>query len=127
MANPVEKFDPVSNLVIGAAIEVHRILGPGFRESVYHKALGRELELRNIKFVREPSIKVDYKAVNVGTHEPDFVVEDEVVVELKVVEKITDVHVVQLISSMKATGKNVGLILNFAKKTLKEGIRRVVL
>ncbi|MBM4050002.1 MAG: GxxExxY protein, partial [Planctomycetes bacterium] len=98
-----------------------------FRESVYHKALAREMELRGIKFVSEPSLKVDYKGVNVGTHEPDFVVEDEVVVQLKVAEAINDVHVVQLVSSLKATGKKIGLILNFAKKTMREGIRRVVL
>jgi len=122
-----EEFDRVSNLVIGAAIEVHRVLGPGFRESVYHKALAREMELRGIKFVSEPSLKVDYKGVNVGTHEPDFVVEDEVVVQLKVAEAINDVHVVQLVSSLKATGKKIGLILNFPKKTMREGIRRVVL
>jgi len=122
-----EEFDRVSNLVIGAAIEVHRVLGPGFRESVYHKALAREMELRGIKFVSEPSLKVDYKGVNVGTHEPDFVVEDEVVVQLKVAEAINDVHVVQLVSSLKATGKKIGLILNFAKKTMREGIRRVAL
>lgn len=103
------------------------MLGPGFRESVYHKALAREMELRGIRFVSEPSIKVDYKDVNVGTHEPDFVAEDTVVVELKVAESILDVHVVQLVSSMKATGKRIGLILNFAKKTMKEGVRRVVL
>lgn len=122
-----EEFDRVSNLLIGAAIEVHRVLGPGFRESVYHKAFALEMELRGIKFVSEPSLKVDYKGVNVGTHEPDFVVEDEVVVQLTVAEAISDVHVVQLVSSLKATSKKIGLILNFAKKTLREGIRRVVL
>lgn len=121
------EFDAISKSIIGAAIEVHRILGPGFRESVYHKALARELTLRGISFVSEPSVKVEYKDVNVGTHEPDFLVADEVVVELKVVECILDVHVVQVVSSMRATGKRTGLILNFAKKTMKEGIRRVVL
>ena len=120
-------FDPVSKAIIGAAIEVHRVLGPGFRESVYHKALARELTLRGIPFVSEPSVRVEYKDINVGTHEPDFLVWDEVVVELKVVETILEAHVVQVVSSMRATGKSIGLILNFAKKSMKEGIRRVVL
>ena len=120
-------FDRISKAVIGAAIEVHRVLGPGFRESVYQKALARELQLRGLHFVSEPRVPVLYKEVNVGTHAPDFIVEETVGLELKAVETILDVHVSQLVSSMKATNLKIGLILNFSKKTVKEGIRRVVL
>ena len=122
-----EEFDDVSRAVIGAAIEVHRILGPGFRESVYQKALAKEMELRGLSFVSEPRVTVTYKNTNVGTHAPDFIVEETVALELKTVEAILDVHVSQLVSSMRATGLKIGLVLNFSKKTLKEGLRRVIL
>src|SRR2546426_943071 len=97
------EFDEISRAVIGAAIEVHRILKPGFRESVYQKALAREMQLRGLQFVSEPRVPVSYKDVNVGTHAPDFIVEENVALELKAVETILDVHVSQLVSSMKAT------------------------
>jgi GxxExxY protein len=127
LESEVREFDEVSRAVIGAAIEVHRVLGPGFRESVYQKALEREFELRGIQFRAVPRMPVSYKGMNVGTHAPDFVVQELVAVELKAVEAIADVHVSQLVSSMRATGLRIGLVLNFSKGTMKEGIRRVVL
>jgi len=95
--------------IIGAAIEVHRILGPAFKESVYQVALAHELILRGIKFEREKTISVIYKGVIAGKHKLDFLVDDNVIVELKIVEAISDVHVSQVISYLAASSKKVGL------------------
>jgi GxxExxY protein len=113
--------------IISAAIEVHRQLGPAYRESVYQIALAHEFDLRQIPFEREKTISVDYKGIIAGTHKLDFLVKDKVVVELKVVEAIADVHVSQLISYLAASKKKVGLILNFAAERLVDGIKRIVL
>ena len=115
------EFDEVSRAVIGATIEERRVLGPGFRETVYQKALARELQLRGLHFVSETRVPVTYKDVNVGTNAPDFIVEAQVALALKAVVTILDVHVSQLVSSMKATNQRIGLILNFSKKNHERG------
>ena len=113
--------------IIGAAIEVHRELSPAYKESVYQIALAHELTLRGIPFEREKAISVTYKGIVAGRHKLDFLVDDSVVVELKVVEAILDVHVSQVISYLAASQKKVGLILNFAAERLVDGIKRIVL
>ena len=110
--------------IIAAAIEVHRILGPGFLESAYHKALEKELSFRYISHESEKSIKVFYKNEIVAEHKLDMFVEDKVVVELKTVKEISDVYISQVVAYLKATNTRVGLILNFSKPRLE--IKRVV-
>lgn len=113
--------------IISAAIEVHRELGSAYKESVYQIALAHEFNLRKIPFEREKAISVTYKVIVAGTHKLDFLVDDKVVVELKVVQAILDVHVSQVISYLAASKKKVALILNFAAERLVDGIKRIVL
>lgn len=113
--------------IISAAIEVHRQLGPAYKESVYQVALAHEFNLRGIPFEREKTISVTYKGITAGTHKLDFLVKDKVVVELKVVDALSDVHVSQVLSYLAASQKKVGLILNFAAERLVDGVKRIVL
>jgi GxxExxY protein len=113
--------------VIGAAIEVHRALGPGFLEAVYEEALCYELELRNIVFLRQHSIAVQYKGRLIGEGRIDILVENCLVVELKAVDDLIGVHTAQVISYLKATQLHLGLLINFKTQVLKSGgIKRVV-
>lgn len=114
--------------VIGAAIEVHRELGPGLLESAYQACLARELSLRNIGFEQQKALPVSYKgeAIDCG-YRLDFVVDDKLVIELKAVEALHDVHDAQLLTYLKLTGCKVGLLINFNVAVLKNGIRRRVL
>ena len=113
--------------IIAAAIEVHQHLGPAYHESIYQVALAHELSLRHIRFEREKPIDVSYKGIPVGKYRLDFLVSDQVVVELKAIQAISDVHLSQILSYLNATQKIVGLILNFAQARLVDGIKRVVL
>ena len=117
----------LTSRVIQAAIEVHRLLGPGYLESIYGDALTHEFNLRDIPFEREKAIQVQYKGVIVGEHRLDFLVAGRVVVELKGVSRFHEAFRAQVISYLKATGLKVGLLLNFGMPTMKEGITRVVL
>ena len=118
------EFEALSKKVIGAAIEVHRELGPGFLESIYEEALKIELSEHDLTFESQKEIKIEYLGVVVGTHRLDLVVENAIILELKAVSDLADIHFAQLRSYLKATGLKVGLLLNFAKPTLE--IRRVV-
>jgi GxxExxY protein len=114
--------------IIGAAIEVHRHLGPGLLESVYQISLARELTLRNIPFRREVNIPVMYKGEPLDANfRADFIVADRVILELKAIEKLLPVHEAQLITYMKLASCSVGLLINFNVTVLKEGIIRRVL
>lgn len=118
----------ISKHVIGAAIDVHRILGPGLLESAYEACLCHELELRNIRFARQADIPVEYKGVNLECgYRIDLLVEDKIIVELKSVEKLMPIHDAQLLSYLKLTGCTVGLLINFNVPVLKQGVRRKVL
>jgi GxxExxY protein len=120
-------LDLITERVIGCAIEVHRTLGPGFHESIYEKALCLELERRGIRFLRQVPIAVAYKGDLVGELRLDLMVEDAIIVEVKAVERFDPIHSAQLASYLKATGRRVGLLINFNVRVLKAGIRRVVL
>lgn len=109
--------------IIGAAIEVHRALGPGFLESVYENAVSIELAERGLPFVRQMTVPIRYRNAEVGAHVLDLLVEDQIVVELKAIRSLEDIHYVILRSYLKATGREHGLLLNFAKPTLE--IKRV--
>lgn len=113
--------------IIGAAIEVHRALGPGLLESVYEECLAVELDLRRLRFERQRQIPITYKGRRVGTDlKIDLWVERQVVVELKTVEKILPVHESQLLTYLRLTKTPVGLLLNFNVPVLKDGIKRMV-
>jgi len=114
----------LSKKIIGAAIRVHRELGPGFLESIYEEALKVEFSEQGLHFDSQKEIKIEYLGVEVGTHRLDLIVENEIIVELKAVKELGDIHFVQLRSYLKATGLKVGLLLNFSKPTLE--VKRVV-
>ncbi|MBU0616447.1 MAG: GxxExxY protein [Planctomycetes bacterium] len=124
---PTECEDALAHEVIGAAIEVHRILGPGLLESIYEEALCIELTERRIPFVRQKRIDLMYKGHTIGAGRLDLLVGDALVVELKTVEALTDVHLAQVLSYLRTTGYRLGLLINFNVAVLKKGIRRVVL
>ena len=114
--------------IIGAAIEVHRALGPGLLESAYQACLAHELSLRSVPFEQEKSLPVEYKGVHVDCgYRLDFVVVDKVVVELKAVDEIHPVHEAQLLTYLRLTRCKVGLLINFNVAKLKDGIKRMVL
>ncbi|RPI71765.1 MAG: GxxExxY protein [Desulfobacteraceae bacterium] len=109
----------------GAAFEVSSILGPGFLEKVYENALLLELRKRNLKAVNQVPINVLYKGENVGEYVADILVEDQVVIELKTVDKLEKIHEAQILCYLKATGIKVGLLMNFKKSKVE--IKRMVL
>jgi GxxExxY protein len=113
--------------VIGCAITVHRALGPGLLESAYESAFCIELAHQRLQFLRQLQCPIDYRGHLVGAYRLDFLVEGELVVELKSVERMDYVYVAQLLTYLKATGKRLGLIVNFNVPVLKAGIRRVIL
>jgi GxxExxY protein len=122
------KADGLSHNVIGAAIEVHRLKGPGLIESIYERCLVRELELRNITSVNQKQVPIEYKGY--VFEEPlrlDILVENCLLLELKVVEKILPIHKAQLLSYMKLMDIPVGLIINFHEMKLVDGIYRMML
>jgi GxxExxY protein len=107
-------LDELTYEIIGAAIEVHREVGPGLLESVYHKCLKREFDLRGVKYLTEFGVDVSYKGHVIGTElRCDFFVEDAIVVELKAMEAIAPVHKAQLITYMKLLKKPKGILINF--------------
>jgi GxxExxY protein len=123
---PSYEVDTLAHTVIGAAIAVHRDLGPGFLESVYERALAIELTHRQILFTQQAVRQIFYRGELVGEHRVDLVVEGRLLVELKAVEAINSQHLAQVLSYLRATDLELGLILNFNAAVLKEGIRRVV-
>jgi len=123
----VEDLNKITEKIIGCAIEVHRNLGPGLLESIYEKALCHEFKLNKLKFVDQLSIPIIYKGVTLGEHRIDLLVEDEVVVELKAVDRLDPVFTAQLLSYLKLTKKKLGLLINFNVPILKNGIKRMIL
>jgi len=117
----------VSRAVVGAAIEVHRHLGPGLLESVYEAALCRELWLRGLRVERQVPVRVSYKGVELGSQiRLDLLINSVVVVEVKSVERLAPVHRAQLLTYLKLTGYPVGLLFNFNVELLKNGMRRIL-
>lgn len=105
----------VTEKILGAAFEVYRVLGYGFLEKVYRKAMIVELQLRGLRAVEEPHIRVTFKGRNVGDYSPDILVEECVIVKIKAEEKYNPKHEAQLLNYLKATGIKVGLLLNFGR------------
>ena len=127
---PMKNYNDINQLtgdVIGAAIEVHKNLGPGLLESAYERCLCLELDLRNIPFVSQESLPIEYKGVRVDCgYRLDLVVADKLIVELKACERILPIHEAQLLTYLKITGIKHGLLINFNVPLLKEGIKRLV-
>ncbi len=126
MEEPARNLDELAHAVIGAAIEVHRVLGPGYLESVYENALCAEFCARKIGFQRQKPFVVQYKDLEVGEGRIDILVEQQLIVELKAVSQLNDVHLAQVLSYLKANDLRLGLLINFNVKLLRDGIRRVV-
>ena len=125
-AEPDAVVDCLARRVIGAAIEVHRVLGPGLLESIYEEALCVELALAGIPFERQVPANVDYKQHNIGEARLDLLVGRELVVELKAVESIAPVHIAQVLSYLKLKRLRLGLLVNFNVAELRQGIERVI-
>jgi len=116
-----------SKEVIGAAIEVHRLLGPGLLESVYEECLCRELELRDVPFSRQVDLPVHYKGQELNkTFRLDVIVDEQVIVDLKAIQKLQPIDEAQLLTYLKLTGVWLGLIINFNVPLLRDGIKRMV-
>jgi len=117
----------LANQVIGAAIEVHRHLGPGLLESAYHTCLMKELTLRQLRFESEVPVAVEYKGLTVtDAYRIDLMVGNKLLVELKTVVNVTDVHKAQLLTYLRLTRRKLGLLINFNEPLLKHGIQRMV-
>jgi GxxExxY protein len=116
----------LSGAVIGAAIEVHRVLGPGLDEALYEAALAIELRRRNIAFTRQVVTPVDYKGERIGEKRLDFVIDGRLLLELKAVEELAAVHKAQVLTHLKITGLKLGLLINFNSAILKDGIKRII-
>ncbi|MBQ5912465.1 MAG: GxxExxY protein [Bacteroidaceae bacterium] len=113
--------------IIGCAYEVHKVLGPGLLESVYHKALMQELTLKGFKVTSEVPVNIMYKGVCIGEDlKADIIVDDTVIIELKSVENVQPVHYKQLLTYLRLLDKTIGLLINFNTVYLKEGIHRIV-
>ena len=117
----------LSQAVIGAAIEVHRHLGPGLLESAYEAALAHQLRLDGLSISRQAMLAVTYKGIELpDAYRMDLLVNDELVVEVKAVERLSPIHTAQLLTYLRLSGKPLGLLVNFNTKMLHQGVRRVV-
>jgi GxxExxY protein len=125
-AEPSAELDLLARAVIGAAIEVHRELGPGMPEEAYVNGLAIELTLRNISFEREKTVDIVYKGVVVAKGRIDLLVAGKLVVEVKVVEAIGPVHRLQTLKYMRIIRQPLGLLINFNVPMLKLGIKRII-
>lgn len=124
-----QEASPTANIlskeVIGAAMEVHTTLGPGYLEATYEEALAGELRERGIVFVRQSPVEIHYKGAIVGQQRIDFLVGQELILELKSVESLIPVHAAQVRSYLVALGLELGLLINFNVPHLRDGIKRV--
>ena len=120
-------INQLTEKIIGCAIEVHRNLGPGLLEQIYESALCIELEISNIKYKRQVTFPLTYKHKPIGEHRIDLIVEEDVVVEIKSVERFDPIFEAQLLTYLKISGKKLGLLINFNTKLLKDGIKRLIL
>lgn len=109
----------ITGKIIGCAMEVHRILGNGFQEVIYQRALAKEMNLQGLEFSREHEMTINYKGDEIGTRRVDFFVEGQVMVELKAVVQLEDVHLAQAINYLEAYGLNIGLLINFGNTSLQ--------
>lgn len=122
------EFDPLSHKVIGCALEVHRFLGPGLLESTYEHCLAHELSLAEIPFKLQVSLPIHYKGLNLDCgYRIDVLIDDSLIIEIKSVEKMLDIHRAQLLTYMKLSGIGIGLLMNFNVAIFKSGLQRFVI
>ncbi len=120
------EIDDLTSKAIGAAIEVHKSLGPGLLESAYEECLCRELDLRGINYERQKELPIEYKGVKLNCgYRLDIVVAGELILELKACDVLEPIHEAQLLTYLKLTGLKIGLLINFNVPVLKMGIRRI--
>jgi len=124
---PEAQLNQLTSEIIGAAIEVHRELGPGLLESAYQAALAHELRLRGVAFEEQKFCPITYKNLVIeNAYRLDFLVEKTVVVELKTVDELSDTHEAQVLTYLKFTGTHIGLLFNFNSTVLTKGLRRLI-
>lgn len=117
----------ISNIIIGSAIEVHKVLGPGLLESAYQECLFSELKNKGLKVIKEKPMPIVFKDVKLDHgYRIDLLVEDKVVIEIKTVEGFTDVHFAQVLTYLRLGNYKLGLLINFHVNLLKNGIRRII-
>ena len=122
------EFDPLSHKVIGCALEVHRFLGPGLLESAYERCLAHELSLAEIPFNLQVSLPIHYKELRLDCgYRIDVMVANSLIIEIKSVEKILDIHKAQLLTYMKLSGRGIGLLMNFNVAIFQNGLQRFVI
>jgi GxxExxY protein len=122
-----ERLSGLTELIIGAAIAVHRELGPGLLESAYEACLAHELDERGLGVDRQIPLPIRYRGLRIDCgYRIDLLVEDRVIVELKAVDQLLPIHEAQLLSYLKLSGRKVGLLLNFKVKMLRDGVRRFI-
>ncbi|MEM9080567.1 MAG: GxxExxY protein [Verrucomicrobiota bacterium] len=120
-------MNSLSEKVIGAAIEVHRILGPGLLEHSYEKALGHELDLRGISYKTQVVLPINYKDFEIpDAYRIDLLIEEQLIIEIKAVENVLPVHKAQLLTYLRHTNKPLGLLINFNSSLLKNGLTRLI-
>ena len=125
--NKKDQLDQLTRRIIGAAIEVHKTLGPGLLESAYEACLAFELRGLGYRVEQQKSLPVVYKEVRLECgYRLDLIVEDEVIVEIKAVDQLAPIHDAQLLSYLKLSGKPIGLLMNFHVRVLKDGLKRIV-
>jgi GxxExxY protein len=113
------KYSDITGKIIGCAMEVHRYLGNGFQEVIYQRALSLEMQQQDLSFSREHEMHIHYKGVEIGTRRVDFFVEEKVMVEIKAVIQLEDVHLAQAINYLEAYGLEIGLLINFGSRSLQ--------
>lgn len=118
------KYSEITGKIIGSAIEVHKILGNGFQEVIYQRALAKEMQLQNLYFGREIEMPIFYKEENIGTRRVDFLVENKICVELKAISALDNTHLSQAINYLEAFNLEIGLLINFGSSTLE--FKRVI-
>jgi GxxExxY protein len=121
---PDSELDQLARIVIGAAIEVHRHLGPGLNELIYENALCEELRLQKIEFKRQVAMNVNYKGQEVGVFRLDLIIGGRLIVELKSIDTIMPIHKSQIMTYLRVAGAKLGLLINFNSVLLKDGIKR---
>jgi GxxExxY protein len=113
------KYSDITGKIIGCAMEVHRYLGNGFQEVIYQRALSLEMQQQGLSFSREHEMQIQYKGVEIGTRRVDFFVEEKVMLEIKAVIQLEDVHLAQAINYLEAYGLEIGLLINFGSRSLQ--------
>lgn len=119
MINEKYKYSELTGKIIGCAMEVHKILGSGFQEVIYQRALAKEMNLQGIEYSREHEMEIYYNGDAIGTRRVDFFVEGKIMVELKAIIQLDDVHLAQAINYLEAYNMEIGLLINFGSKSLQ--------